>query len=119
MATYTDFEGIIDNVMDFGAPLDFKAALDGLVLQSFIRLAPNDVKTLLDNIWHYYLRTLTESASGSLTQEEHDHLMSIPKNPLLDSDTRLNNLNADISSRASKDDLEKHDKKQTSLKFAL
>jgi len=42
---------------------------------------------------------------------------AIPTNPVLDNDPRLDNLDESVSSRASTEDLDKHDKKQTSLKF--
>jgi len=100
MATYTDFSGIISNFGSVGAPISFKANVFGLTLQSSVQLSSKDIQTILDGVWQYHKRTLTEN-SGGLTQEEHDHLMLIPENPVLDSDARLNNLDTTISSRAS------------------
>ena len=63
------------------------------------------------------VEVITVSTGSGLSQEEHNHLMSIPENLVLSNDSRLNNLDTTISSRASKDDINKHDKKMVALKF--
>ena len=52
MATYTDFEGLMADFTNFGAPANFRARSYGLTLQSYVRLAPVDIRTLLDDIWN-------------------------------------------------------------------
>lgn len=61
MATFVDFEGLIDDFCSFGAPTKFITSSEGLTTQSFVRLHPNDVRSIVDNIWNYHTRLLTES----------------------------------------------------------
>ena len=61
MATYTDFEGIIPDFGSAGAPVNFKASVFGLTLQSSVQLAAKDIQTILDGVWHYNIRKLTDN----------------------------------------------------------
>ena len=66
MATYTNFDGIISSFEDAGAPVSFKANVFELTLQSNVRLATKDIQTILDGVWCYHTRRLTDNVYDEL-----------------------------------------------------